>query len=143
MDTSYGPMGVMIINSTLDQMFNHGSDAFDELGSTLATLTSLKTKDVSHPEFMFWKGADASSVSCKDFLTFVVQPFVATLLISQDLNVGEREAEETRIQSKKYGLEYNFNTDDGRMDDITVKSAMLGLKDKVLFLFSVSWMVYY
>jgi hypothetical protein len=138
---SYGPMGVMVINSTLDQMFNHGSDAFDELGSTLATLTSSKTKDISHPEFIFWKGADASSVSRKDFLDFVVQPFVATLLISQDLKVGEREAEETRIQSKKYGLKYNFNTDDGRMDDITMQNAVLGFKFKVRILFSVSWMI--
>jgi hypothetical protein len=137
----YGPMGVMIINSTLGRMFNHGSGPFDELGSTLVTLTSLKTKDVSHPEFMFWKSADASSVSPKDFLDFVVQPFVATLLISQDLKVGEKEAEETRIMSKQFGLKFNSNTDDGRMDDITMKNAMLGSKEKVRFtLFSVSWM---
>lgn len=136
---SYGPMGVMIINSTLGRMFDHGSGAFDELGSTLATLISLKPKEVSHPEFMFWKNADASSVSPKDFLGFVVQPFVATLLISQDLKVGEKEAEETRIASKQYGLKYNFNTDDGRMDDITMKNAMLSSKERVSFvLFSVT-----
>ena len=138
---SYGPMGVMIINSTLGRMFNQESGAFDDLGSTLATLTLLKTKDVSQPEFSFWKGADASSVSPKDFLDFVVQPFVATLLISQDLKVGEKEAEETRITSKQYGLKFNFNTEDGRMDDITMKNARLGFRDKVHFiLFSVSWM---
>jgi hypothetical protein len=137
---SYGPMGVMIINSTLGQMFNHGSGALDELGSTFATLIPSKT-DVSHPEFMFWKGADASSVSLKDFLDFVVQPFVATLLISQDLKVGEKEAEETRISSKQYGLQFNFNTDDGRVDDITMKNTMLGFKEKVCtILFSLSWM---
>ena len=80
-------------------------------------------------------------MSRKDFLDFVVQPFVATLLINQDLKVGEREAEETRIQSKKYGLKYNFNTDDGRMDDITMQNAVLGFKFKVRILFSVSWMI--
>jgi RTC4-like domain len=142
---SYGPMGVMIINSTLGRMFNHGSGAFDELGSTLATLTSLKTTDVSEsdPEFMFWESVDASSVSPKDFLDYVVQPFVATLLISQDLKVGEKEAEETRITSKQYGITFNSNTDDGRMDDITMKNMMLGRKEnlKVHFiLFTVSWM---
>ena len=138
---SYGPMGVMIINSSLAQMFSHGSGAFDELGSTLATLISLKTVDASHPEFIFWKSADASSVSPKDFLDFVVQPFVATLLISQDLNVGETEAEETRITSKQYGLKFNFNTDDGRIDDITMKSAMLAFKEKVHFiLLCAGWM---
>jgi hypothetical protein len=140
---SYGPMGVMIINSTLGRMFNLGSGALDELGSTLATLISSKTQDVSHPEFMFWNNADAFSVSLKDFLDFVVQPFVATLLISQDLKVGEKEAEETRITSKQYGITFNSNTDDGRMDDITMKNMMLGRKEnlKVHFiLFTVSWM---
>ena len=134
-------MGVMIINSTLGQMFNHGSGAFDDLGSTLVTLTSLKTKDVSHPEFMFWKSVDASSISLKDFLDFVVQPFIATLLISQDLKVSKKDAEETRIMSKQYGFTFNFNTDDGQINDITMKNAMLGFKEKVCFiLFSASWM---
>ena len=139
---SYGPMGVMIINSTLGRMFDYRSGAFDELGSTLVTLISLKSKDISHPESLFWKNTDASSVSPKDFLDFIVQPFVASLLISQDLKVGEKEAEETRIASKQYGLKYNFNTDDGRMDDITMKNAMIGSKERVSFiLFSVSWMI--
>jgi hypothetical protein len=124
-------MGVMIINSTLGRMFIPGSNIFDELASTLATLISSKTHDVSHPDFMFWKNADASSVPHKDFLDFVVQPFVATLLISKDLNIDEKEAEETRISSKQYGFKFNFNTDDGRMDDITMKNVMLGSKERV------------
>ena len=128
---SYGPMGVMIINSTLVRMFNQESGAFDELSSTLVTLISSKSHDVSHPEFMFWKNADASSVPFKDFINFVVQPFVATLLISKDLNIDEKKAEETRITSKQYGYKFNFNTDDGRMDDITMKNATLSSKEKV------------
>jgi len=64
----------------------------------------LKTDDKSHPNFTFWEGANASLVSLKDFLDFVVQPFIAMLLIGQDLKLGEKEAEETRIISKKYGL---------------------------------------
>lgn len=84
---------------------------------------------------------DASWVSLKDFLDYVVLPFVATLLISQDLKVGEKETEETQIASKSYGFKFNCDADDGRMDDITMKNAMLGFKEKVRFiLFSVSWM---
>jgi hypothetical protein len=131
-------MGVMIINSTLGRMFNLGSGALDELGSTLATLISSKTQDVSHPEFMFWNNADAFSVSLKDFLDFVVQPFVATLLISEDLKVDEKEAEKIRIASKQYGCMFNFDTDDGRMDDIAMKNVILGSKERVrLNLFSL------
>ena len=130
---SYGPMGVMIINSTLSQMFNVNSGAFDELSSTLSMLISMKTQDISNPDFTFWKNADSSSVSPAAFLDFVVQPFVATLLIGQDLNMGERDAEEIRIASKEFGLKFNCNTDDGRMDDITMKCARSGFKEKVHF----------
>jgi hypothetical protein len=134
-------MGMMIINSTLGRMFNLGSAVYEDLGSTLVTLILSKTKDVLHPEFMFWKDADALSVPPKDFLDYIVQPFVATLLISQDLTVGEKEAEETRIRSKKYGLNFNYNTDDGRMDDITMMNARLGFKDQVYYnSFSVYWL---
>src|ERR1700678_226998 len=132
-------MGVMVINSTIGRMFNQVSGVIDELGSTLTTLSSLITQNVSHADFFIWESADASSVSPKDFLDFVVLPFVATLLISQDLKVGEKEAEDSRIKSKQYGLNFNFNTDDGRIDDITMKNAILGggtlgLKDKVHFI---------
>jgi hypothetical protein len=134
-------MGMMIINSTLGRMFNLGSAVYEDLGSTLVTLILSKTKDVLHPEFMFWKDTDALSVPPNDFLDYIVQPFVAKLLISQDLKVGEKEAEETRIRSKKYGLNFTYNTDDGRMDDITMMNARLGFKDKVYYnSFSVHWL---
>jgi len=109
----------------------------EDLGSTLKTLTSLKTNDKSHPDFTFWEGENASSVSLKDFLDFVVQPFVGMLLIGQDLKLDEKETEETCIISKKYGLKFNFETDDGRIDDITIKNVASGSKEKVRFYFSL------
>lgn len=51
-------------------------------------------------------------MSLKDFLDYVVLPFVATLLISQGLKVGEKEAEETRIARKSYGFKFNCDADD-------------------------------
>lgn len=134
-------MGVMIINSTLARMYENVSSVSDDLASTLVTVISSKINDNSDSDITFWENADESSLSLKDFLDFVAQPFVANLLISKDLDVDEKVAEETRLQSKKYGLSFNFNTDDGRMDDITMKNASLGFKEKVIFfLLSVGWM---
>ena len=134
-------MGVMIINSTLARMYENVSSVSDDLASTLVTVISSKINDNSDSDITFWENADESSLSLKDFLDFVAQPFVANLLISKDLDVDEKVAEETRLQSKKYGLSFNFNTDDGRMDDITMKNASLGFKEKVIFFFlSVGWM---
>ena len=90
-------MGVMIINSAVSQMFDNRSSMSEDLGSTLETLMSLKTDNKLHPDFTFWEGVNVSSVSLKDFLDFVVQPFVAMLLIVQDLKLGEKEAEETLL----------------------------------------------
>lgn len=134
-------MGVMIINSTLARMYENVSSVSDDLASTLVTVISSKINDNSDSDITFWENADESSLSLKDFLDFVAQPFVANLLISKDLDVDEKVAEETRLQSKKYSLSFNFNTDDGRMDDITMKNASLGFKEKVIFfLLSVGWM---
>ena len=106
-------MGVMIINSTLARMYENVSSVSDDLASTLVTVISSKINDNSDSDITFWENADESSLSLKDFLDFVAQPFVANLLISKDLDVDEKVAEETRLQSKKYGLSFNFNTDDG------------------------------
>ena len=134
-------MGVMIINSTLARMYENVSSVSDDLASTLVTVISSKINDNSDSDITFWENADESSLSLKDFLDFVAQPFVANLLTSKDLDVDEKVAEETRLQSKKYGLSFNFNTDDGRMDDITMKNASLGFKEKVIFFpLSVGWM---
>jgi len=63
------------------------------------------------------------------------------LLIGQDLKLGEKEAEEIHIISKKYGLKFNFETDDGQIDDIVIKNVASGSKEKVRFYFSGSRMI--
>jgi uncharacterized integral membrane protein len=130
--TSYGPMGVAIINSTIDLIFSDRSAAAAKLESTLEGLIVFKIDNERAANLNFWKGANSLSIALTDFLVFVVQPLVATLLISEDLGISESEAEETRVASKKYGLKFNFETDDGRVDDITMDNAMLG---KVCFIY--------
>jgi hypothetical protein len=40
----------------------------------------------------------------------------------EDLGITDAEAEETRIMSRRYGLKFNFETDDGLVDDITMEN---------------------
>lgn len=118
-------MGVAIINSTLGLIFKDRSTATAELGSTLENLVIFRRgNEKSGDDQTFWKGAGASSITLNDFLDFVLQPFVAMLLIMEDLEITETEAEETRVLSRRYGLRFNFETDDGRVDEITLENAM-------------------
>ena len=119
-------MGVAVINSTLSLIFKDRSAAAEELWSTFDGLVIFKTDNAkSHNDQAFWEGAGGSSIALNDFLDFVVQPHVATLLIMEDLRMTEKEAEETRIISKKYGLKFNFEIDDGRVDEITMENARI------------------
>ena len=117
-------MGVAIINSTLNLIFKDRSMAAAELRSTLEDLVTFKSDNAkTDNDQAFWKGAGASSISLNDFLDFVVQPFVTILLIKEDLGITETDAEEIRIMSRRYGLKFNSETDDGRVDEITMENA--------------------
>ena len=118
-------MGITIINSTLSLMFKDRSTAAAELGSTLDSLVLFKLENAeSHDNQAFWKGANANSITLNDFLDFVVQPYVAILLIKEDLGITEMEAEATRIKSRRYGIKFNYQTDDGRVDEITMENVI-------------------
>jgi len=115
-------MGVAIINYTLNLIFVDRLAAVEALSSTLNSLISFRTDNKTPDDLPFWKSTSASSITLNNFfLNFVIQPFVATLLISDDLGITKMEAEKTHVTSRKYGLKFNFETDDSRVDDITMK----------------------
>lgn len=114
-------MGVAIINSTLGLLFKDRSRAAAKLKETLEGLAVFNNDNATSPEDRaFWKCADGSSIALNDFLDYVVQPYVANYLIMEDLEVSEMKADEIRTASRKYGLKFNFETDDGRVDNITM-----------------------
>jgi RTC4-like protein len=114
-------MGVAIINSTVGLLFKDRSKTASKLENTLQNLVLFITDNAKSPnDLVYWKGARGSSLSLNDFLDYIVQPYVAISLIMEDLKVTEIEAEETRITSRKYGLHFNFKTDDDRVDKITM-----------------------
>ena len=46
----------------------------------------------------------------------------------EDLDVMETKADEIHTVSKKYGLKYNFKTDDERVDKITMEGTRTSAK---------------
>ena len=114
-------MGVTIINSTLNLIFVDRLAAVEALSSMLNSLISFRTDNKTPDDLHFWKSTSTSSITLNNFLDFVIQPFVATLLISDDLRITKMEAEKTHVTSRKYGLKFNFETDDSQVDNITMK----------------------
>jgi hypothetical protein len=118
-------MGVAVINSALGLIFKDRRMEAEKLRVTLETLVLFKASNAkSENDRAFWKGAGGTSINFNDFLDYVLQPFVAILLITEDLGLTESEAENTRSMSRRYGLKFNFETDDGRVDEITMGMAM-------------------
>lgn len=122
-------MGTSVILSTLDRIFKSIED-IEEFESTLDTLIENVLEDDGR-DGAFWGGV-ATGMSCisfKDFLTYILTPHVAELLISQDLKITEDAAAKTRISSEEYGYVFFSETDDGRIDDITNKNIHAGMKE--------------
>ena len=116
-------MGESVILSTLYRLFPDAPSDTQELASTLQSLFENEMTEVEPGDTpqRFWEGTrtDPCPITLRDFLTYLIVPEIAKLLIAQDLGVSNTEANEVRIQSKEYGNAFYSATDDGRIDDIT------------------------
>lgn len=121
MSCSYGPMGESVILSTLNRLFPDTSSATNELASTLNSIYENEMMDIEHGDLpeQFWEGTRGSPLTLRDFLTYLVVPETAELLIAKELNVTSAQANRIRLESKEYGKAFYNETDDGRIDDIT------------------------
>lgn len=74
----------------------------------------------------FWEGVDSEFTTCpiqlRDFFEYILLPEVATLLITEDLEVSKAEAYGIWARSKDYGNAFHGNVDDGTIDDINIKN---------------------
>jgi RTC4-like domain len=123
MSCSYGPMGESVILSTLNRLFPDTSSATNELASTLSSIYESDMTDIEHGDLaeQLWEGTrdSHSPMTLSDFLTYIVVPETAVLLIAKELNVTSARANCIRLESKDYGKAFYSETDDGRIDDIT------------------------
>jgi hypothetical protein len=123
MSFSYGPMGESIILSTLDRLFPDVPSDTKELASTLHSVFDNEMSESEDGDLLqrFWEGTKTNPcpIALRDFLTYLVVPETAVLLIAKELGVTNAQANYIRLKSKEYGKAFYSATDDGRIDNIT------------------------
>ena len=125
MSHSYRPMGESVILSTLNRLFPDKPSATNELASTLNSIYENEMTEVEggggDSTVQFWEGTrdNLCPMKLSDFLTYLVVPETAVLLIAKELNITSVQANRIRLESKEYGKAFNSEIDDGRIDDIT------------------------
>ena len=116
-------MGKSVILSTLGRLFPDTSSATNELASTLNSIYENEMVDIEGGDLhaQFWESTRDNScpMTLSDFLTYLVVPEMAVLLISKELNVTSAQANHIQLEGKEYGKAFHSETDDGRIDDIT------------------------
>ena len=70
----------------------------------------------------FWEGTRVNPcpIMLRDFLIYIVVPETAVLLIAKELSVTRAHANNIQLESKEYSKAFYSETDDGRIDDITI-----------------------
>ena len=115
--SSYGPAGEEVILATLQHhIFLPSSDAQNVLVETMTDV--LRAEDSSDA---FWKGFQPASFSLQDFIFYIAASHVANLLISDDHQISESEAEVIRLESAEYGRHLHEAND--AVDDLVMKIA--------------------
>ena len=102
-------MGVTTIKSTIISILRSKSS---DLKSTLTDIVAAQAANIASGDHAFWKAADSSSLSFFDLVDFVIQPHVVKCLIMEDLKTDETNAEDIRLKSYAYGLEFNKEDDE-------------------------------
>jgi len=73
----------------------------------------------------FWDYSHETNLPYLDFVEYIATPYVANLLIADDLNVSVLIADETRLASKDYGMMYHSDDSD-EIDNIMMDIANPG-----------------
>jgi len=137
MSFSYGPMGESVILSTLDRLFPDVSSDTKELASTLDSVYDSDLAEIEDGDLLqrFWDGtrSDPCAITLRDFITYIVVPETAVLLIAKDLGVTNAQANYIRCKSKEYGKAFYSATDDGRIDNISSANVQASVRPPCSF----------
>ncbi|KAJ7028858.1 hypothetical protein C8F04DRAFT_1398724 [Mycena alexandri] len=94
----YGPKGQSIINASLLDMFSkHEESLSNSLFETLHDIVLV------NPRLFDAYDETSNLVDLETFLCFLLTPFTANLLISEDLDIDVTEADDVRNESNDYG----------------------------------------
>ena len=115
-------MSESIILSTLDRLFPDISSDTKELASTLHLVFENEMSESKDGDLLqwFWEGTKMNPcpIMLRDFLTYLVVPETAVLLIAKELSITNAQANYIRLKSKEYSKAFYSTTDDGRIDNI-------------------------
>ncbi|KAF8214661.1 hypothetical protein K438DRAFT_1955713 [Mycena galopus ATCC 62051] len=93
----YGPKGEFILNSTIIRMLADEQDSL--AGSLHRTVHDIIMADVD--SFDEYDG-DSELISLQDFISFILVPFAAALLIAEDFDIDLEDADNIRDASNEY-----------------------------------------
>ncbi|KAJ7696338.1 hypothetical protein B0H16DRAFT_1903823 [Mycena metata] len=116
----YGPRGEFIINSTIYRMLSTEDEQLEIQLCT--TLSEIIEKDCNQ-----FDEYDPTSnlLSIKDFVSFILTPYVASLLISEDRDIDLEEAMKVLTDSNDFGvLMQPDNDDDSETDELHRKNIL-------------------
>ncbi|KAJ7911781.1 hypothetical protein B0H13DRAFT_1875513 [Mycena leptocephala] len=112
----YGPKGEFLINSTLIRLLS--ADDGDALGNSLFDnihATILADENLFDPY-----NETSNLIELKDFIAFILTPFVAALLIAQDMDIPVDQAHDIRDNSNEFGdvMQPDEDGEGGVLDDL-------------------------
>ncbi|KAJ6529437.1 hypothetical protein DFH09DRAFT_1412174 [Mycena vulgaris] len=122
----YGPKGELLINSTIIRMLAlKEDDPGDKLYETLVTIVK------ENPDVFDKYDEDSALICIKDFVSFILTPFVVTLLISEDKGLSYEDATSERNASNVFGELMQPDDDDPVIEDLHRANirAMRGLEN--------------
>jgi hypothetical protein len=73
----------------------------------------------------FWDSANGLSISLTNFIEFVVTPHIANLLIQNDLQITEDNANGHRLRSKDIGDAFQYSHENDDEDEVGVENLCL------------------
>jgi len=117
--SSYGPMGRTVIVSTVTYGLNFLSQE-QKFHQTLREYISAKLMDPKTQSPNYWISLSSTApLALTQLFECVFAPYIAELLIAQDLRLDLRQALVIRERSKLYReVVIDANTDDGLLDEI-------------------------
>ncbi|KAJ7743275.1 hypothetical protein DFH07DRAFT_943211 [Mycena maculata] len=113
----YGPKGEFVINSTLMRLFaSKEEDLSFQLFDTLSTIVD------KNPDSFDEYDETSDLISLKDFTSFILTPFAASVLIADDGGITFEEAVDVLDNSNNYGDMMQADLDDPVLDEIHRKN---------------------
>ncbi|KAF8145319.1 hypothetical protein K438DRAFT_1945144 [Mycena galopus ATCC 62051] len=126
----YGPKGEFLINSTILRILSDDENSLGyRLHSTLDSIISSDYDKYDEPD------TDSELIELNDFVSFILTPFAAALLIAQDMGVDLEPASDIRDNSNDFGdLMQPDNEDDELLANLHQENIQVMIESSSVFL---------